>query len=123
MLNLTPESILKDFEYFGFLFESLCIRDLRIYADQINARILHYHDRNGLECDAVIRLRNGDFALIEIKLGGKQEDEAAVNLLRLEQLLLKINQKPIFKMILTGGMYAYTRPDGVLVVPLACLKN
>lgn len=76
ILGQTPTSLLKDFELFGFLFEALCVRDLRIYADQINGEIYHYRDQYGLECDAVIRLNNGDYALVEIKLGGKAEDKA-----------------------------------------------
>lgn len=79
VLGQSPDSLLKDFELFGFLFEALCIRDLRIYADQINGTVYHYRDDFGLECDSVIRLDNGDYALIEIKLGGKSEEIAAKN--------------------------------------------
>lgn len=123
-LGLTPAGLLNDFEYFGLLFESLCIRDLKIYADSMDAEVLHYRDEHGLECDAVVRLPNGDFALTEIKLGGKQEDEAAEHLIQLEKLLLeKKKMKPLFKMIVTGGEFAYIRPDGIYVVPIACLKE
>ena len=108
---------------FGFLFEALCIRDLRVYANLVNGRILHYHDRQGLECDAILMLPNGDYGLIEIKLGGKQEEEAAQNLNKLESLLIAKKSIPSFKMILTGGEFGYERPDVVYVVPLATLKD
>jgi len=124
VLSQSPDSLLKDFELFGFLFEALCIRDLRIYADQINGTVYHYRDDHGLECDAVIRLNNGEYALIEIKLGGKSEEIAAKNLMKLEELLVaKKHPIPNFKMILTGGEFAYVRPDGIFVVPIGCLKD
>lgn len=123
VLNIGPEMLLKDFEMFGFLFEALCTRDLRIYASSLGADVLYYQDKSGLECDAVIRLPNGDVGLIEIKLGGKLEEVAAANLLKLEEMLTKVNIVPSFKMILTAGEFAYTREDGVIVVPLATLKN
>lgn len=123
-LGQSPDSLLKDFELFGFLFEALCIRDLRIYADQVNGTVYHYRDDHGLECDAVIRLDNGEYALIEIKLGGKSEEIAAKNLLKLEELLVtKKHPNPKFKMILTGGEFAYERSDGIFVVPIGCLKD
>jgi len=124
VLGQTPDSLLKDFELFGFLFEALCVRDLRIYAEQMDGQVFHYRDDYGLECDAVIQLKNGDFALVEVKLGGKAEEVAAVDLNKLESLLIsKGFAPPRFKMILTGGEYAYARKDGVLVVPLGCLKH
>jgi len=124
VLGQTPDSLLKDFELFGFLFEDLCVRDLRIYAEQMDGQVFHYRDDHGLECDAVIRLKNGDFALVEVKLGGKTEDVAAEDLNKLKNLLIsKGFAPPKFKMILTGGEYAYTRKDGVMVVPLGCLKH
>lgn len=123
ILGLTPSSLLRDFELFGFMFESLCVRDLRIYAEKINGQVLHYRDNSGLECDAIIQLANGDYGLIEVKLGGRLEDEAANNLIKLETLLIQEKTKPKFKMILTGGEYGYTRTDGILVVPIACLKD
>lgn len=124
VLGQTPDSLLKDFELFGFLFEALCVRDLRIYAEQMDGQVFHYRDDHGLQCDAVIRLKNGDFALVEVKLGGKAEEVAAEDLNKLEKLLItKGFEPPKFKMILTGGEYAYNRKDGVLVVPLGCLKH
>lgn len=124
VLGQTPDSLLKDFELFGFLFEALCIRDLRIYAEQLDGQVYHYRDDHGLECDAVIRLKNGDYALVEVKLGGKAEEAAAKDLNKLESLLTsKGFTPPRFKMILTAGEYAYTRKDDVVVVPLGCLKH
>lgn len=124
VLGQTPESLLKDFELFGFLFEALCVRDLRIYAEQMNGEIFHYRDQYGLECDAVIRLNNGEYALVEIKLGGKSEELAALNLNKLSELLIsKGYLPPRFKMILTGGEYGYNRKDGIVVIPIGCLRD
>ena len=124
ILRLSPEMLLKDFETFGFLFEALCIRDLRIYAEQLDGEIQHYRDQYGLECDAVIRLNNGQYALVEIKLGVNAEEQGVASLNKLEALLLnKGHVAPSFKMILTGGKYAYRRADGVYIVPLGCLKD
>jgi predicted AAA+ superfamily ATPase len=124
ILGQSPDSLIKDFEYFGFLFEAMCMRDLRIYANQIDGEIFHYRDDYGLECDAVVRLRNSAYALIEIKLGVKAEEIASINLLNLEKLLIsKGHPAPEFKMILTGGEYAYLRSDGIFVVPIGCLRD
>jgi uncharacterized protein len=123
VLNITPPKLLKDFELFGFLFESMCIRDLRIYANTMGGRVLHYRDDSGLECDAVILLPSGEYALVEIKLGGKQEETAVENLNKLEELLGKMKSKPIFKMILTGGSLGYTRLDGIHVIPITCFRE
>jgi len=123
-LRINPEGLLKDFELYGFLFESLCTRDLRIYAQANDGDIFHYRDKTGLESDLIIRLKNGKWAAIEVKLGQKQIDEAAANLLKIKD---KINTEkmgdPSFLMILTGGPFAYRRPDGVWVVPIGCLKH
>ena len=122
ILGLTPDMLLKDFETFGFLFESMCMRDLRIYAEQLNGEAFYYHDQYGLESDAVIRLNNGNYALVEVKLGNKAEEQGAKNLIKLESLLIdKGHSKAAFKMMLTGGEYAYKRDDDVIVVPLGCL--
>lgn len=123
VLGINSKNLLKDFRMFGFMFEAMCMRDLKIYADSLDAQVLHYRDETGLECDAVIVLANGDYGLIEIKLGGEQEETAAVNLLKLERLLEAKGSKTTFKMILTGGNYAYQRPDGIYVVPITALKN
>ena len=125
VLGLGPDDLLNDLNTFGLLFETMCIRDLRVYADAINGQVYHYRDASGLECDAVIHLRNGKYGLIEIKLGGeKLIEEGASVLKKLEEKIVssKMNM-PAFKMVLTGtGDYAYRRRDGILVVPIGCLK-
>lgn len=124
VLRTNPEGILKDFQYFGFLFEALCTRDIRVYAQTNDGDVFHYRDKSGLESDLIVRLRDGRWAAIEVKLGKKQIDEAAENLLKLK---FRIDEGKMgeasFLMVLTGGQYAYRRNDGVLVVPLACLKH
>lgn len=123
LLRLTPEGLLKDFKTFGFLFEDLCARDLRIYAQAIDGDVYHYRDKNELECDLIISRRNGQWAGVEVKLGRNEEDDAAANLLKLASKIDESKmQKPSFLMILTGGQFAYRRPDGVYVVPIGCLK-
>ena len=125
-LGLGPNDLLNDLKTFGFLFETLCIRDLRVFADSLNGGVYHYRDKEWMECDAVIHLRNGKYGLIEIKLGGdKLIEEGAKNLKTLET---KIDTEkmcaPSFSMVLTGnGDYAYRRQDGVYFVPIGCLKN
>ena len=110
----------------GFLFENLCVRDLRIYADSLDGKLYHYRDKLGLECDAVLHLRNGEYGLIEIKLGGETLINNGVETLnKLEKNIdiTKMN-KPSFKMIITAtGPYAYQRKDGIYIVPIGCLKN
>lgn len=125
-LGLGPDDLLGDLNTFGFIFENLCIRDLRIYAESINGEIYHYRDATDLECDCVVHLRNGSYGLIEIKLGGdKLIEEGASNLLKLrDKIDTDRMNNPSFLMIVTGvGSYAFRRPDGVLVVPIGCLKN
>jgi predicted AAA+ superfamily ATPase len=123
-LRTDPNGILNDFELFGFLFESLCTRDIRIYAQANDGDVLHYRDKSGLEADLIIRLRNGKWAAAEVKLGQKQIEEAAKNLLKIRD---KINTEkmgePSFLMIITGGEFAYQRNDGIWVIPISCLKN
>ena len=122
-MRTNPEGILKDFNLFGFLFESLCTRDVRIYAQACDGDVFHYRDKSGLESDLIVRLKDGRWAAIEVKLGTKQIETAAENLLSLKA---KIDENkmgtPTFLMVLTGGQYAYQRKDGVLVVPVGCLK-
>lgn len=124
VMRLTPSRLLDDFNYFGFLFESLCDRDLRIYAEAIDGQVFHYRDASGLEADAVIVLNDGRWAAVEIKLGSKEIEDAVVHLLELKR---KVNtekmREPSFLMILTGTEIAYRREDGVYVVPLGCLKD
>lgn len=125
-LGAGPNDLLNDLKTFGFLFETLCIRDLRIFADALNGMVYHYRDKDGQECDAVIHLRNGKYGLIEIKLGGeKLIDEGAQSLKAMRDKIDTDKMKsPSFLMVLVGiGNYAYCRSDGVFVVPIGCLKN
>ena len=111
---------------FGLLFETLCIRDLRVYAESIKGKVYHYRDANDLECDAVIHLRDGSYGLIEIKIGGDSLiNEGAETLKKLESRIdITKMKKPSFLLVLTAtGKYAYRREDGVYVVPIGCLKN
>ena len=124
-LNLTPEKLLQDFETFGFIFENLCIRDLLVYSSSVNGEIFHYKDDGGLEADCVLYLNDGRYALIEFKLGNREIDEGAKNLVKLEKLIenKKIDlEKPSFLAVITGGKIAYTRDDGVKVIPIGCLR-
>lgn len=125
-LGLGPDDLLNDLNTFGLLFETLCVRDLRIFAESLNGSVYHYRDNTGLECDAVVHLRNGKYGLIEIKLGGDDLiEEGAKTLKKLKDCIdtTKMN-KPSFLMVLTGiGKYAYKREDGVLVIPIGVLKN
>ena len=124
VMRLTPSRLLEDFNYFGLLFESLCTRDLRIYAEAIDGQVFHYRDASGLESDIVVCLNDGRWAAIEVKLGAKEIEKAAEHLLELKE---KVNtdkmKKPSFLMILTGTEFAYRRDDGVFVVPIGCLKD
>ena len=124
VLRTNPDGLLNDFKTLGFLFEALCTRDIRIYAQAIDGDVFHYRDKTGLESDLIVRLRDGRWAAIEVKLGNKQIEEAARNLVVLKA---KIDEDKMgqasFLMVLTGGQYAYRRNDGVLVVPIGCLKN
>ena len=125
-LGLGPNDLMNDLNTFGLFFETMCIRDLRIFADALDGQIYHYRDASGLECDAVIHLRNGSYGLIEIKLGGAVRiEEGAVNLNKLAKKIdTEKMKKPAFKVVLTGiGDFAYCRKDGVLVVPIGSLKN
>ena len=125
VLGLGPKDLLNDLNTFGLLFETMCIRDLRVYADAIDGQVYHYRDASGLECDAVIHLRNGRYGLIEIKLGGgKLIEEGAEVLKKLEARIDTAHMNaPAFKMVLTGtGDYAYLRRDGIVVVPVGCLR-
>ena len=124
VMRLTPSRLLEDFQYFGFLFESLCTRDLRVYAEAIDGQVFHYRDASGLESDTVVCLNDGRWAPIEVKLGTREIEEAAEHLLELKAKVdTKKMKEPSFLMILTGTEFAYRRDDGVLVVPIGCLKN
>ena len=125
-LGLGPADLMADLPTFGLMFETLCIRDLRVFAEAIHGNVYHYRDKNGLECDAVVHLRDGRYGLIEIKLGGDMLiDEGAKTLKTLaDKIDTSRMRPPSFLMILTAtGRYAYRRPDGICVVPAACLKD
>ena len=123
VMRTNAGGLLDDFETFGFMFESLCTRDMRIYSQANDGAIFHYRDKNNLESDMIASLRDGRWAPIEVKLGNRQIDEAAKNLLSLKS---KIDTKkmgaPSFLMVITGGEFAYRRDDGVFVVPTGCFK-
>ena len=124
-LGMGPNDFIHDLNTFGLLFESMCIRDLRVYTDKLDGQVYHYRDKDGLEADAVIHLRNGDWAPIEIKLYDDDLiEEGARNLIRLRDKIDTTKMKnPSFLMVITGTPYAYQRDDGVYVVPIACLKD
>ncbi len=125
-LGLGPEDLIEDLNTFGLLFETMCIRDLRVFAEVLNGSVYHFRDKTGLECDAVIHLRNGVYGLIEIKLGGDRLiEEGAENLKKLGNKIDTTKMRaPAFLMVLIGvGDYAYRRQDGVYVVPIGCLKD
>lgn len=123
-LRATPNGLLQDFSSFGFFFESLCTRDMRVYAEANDGAIYHYRDRSGLESDLIIRLYDGRWAAVEVKLGSKDIEDAAKHLLALRNKIDtdKVGE-PAFLMVVTGGQYAYRREDGVLIVPIGCLKD
>lgn len=125
-LGLGPADLMNDLNTFGLIFETLCVRDLRVFAEALNGKVYHYRDKTGLECDAVVHLRNGCYGLVEIKIGG--DDLISDGVRTLKALEAKIDtermKKPSFLMVLTGvGPYAYKREDGVYVVPIGCLKD
>ncbi|MDR0894776.1 MAG: DUF4143 domain-containing protein [Prevotellaceae bacterium] len=125
-LGLGPEDLMNDLNSFGLLFETLCVRDLRVFAGALDGEVYHYRDKSGLECDAVVHLRNGSYGLIEIKLGGeKLIEEAVVTLKTLSsQIDTERMKAPAFLLVLTAvGDFAYRRQDGVYVVPIGCLKD
>ena len=124
-LGLGPADLMSDLKTMGFFFEAMCIRDLRVFAEALNGKVYHYRDKTGLECDAVIHLRNGQYGLIEIKLGGETLIKEGVETLtslanQIDTARMKV---PAFKMILTAtGEYAYRRPeDGIYIIPIGCL--
>ena len=125
-LGLGPTDLVNDLNTMGLLFETLCVRDLRVFADALDGQVYHFRDKTGLECDAVVHLRNGHFGLIEIKLGGdKGSEEGAENLKSLAKRIDTNRMKsPSFLMVLTAtGKFAYRREDDVYVVPIGCLKD
>lgn len=131
ILGLSPEELELDLKTFGFLFECLCIRDLMVYSHGFGGKVAYYHDRYGLEADCVLRLSDGRYALIEFKLGSDEIDRGAEHLLEIKGLVNEYNKRekqiclrePDLLMVVTAGPMAYTRGDGVHVVPLACLRD
>ena len=126
VLGLGPNDLLSDLKTMGLMFEAMAIRDLRVYADALDGHVYHYRDKNGLECDAVIHLRNGKYGLVEIKLGGDNLIEEGVRTLTMLEKKIDVEKMkaPVFKMVLVGvGRYAYRRDDGVIIVPISCLKD
>lgn len=125
-LSIGPNDLMNDLNTLGLFFETLCVRDLRVFAQALDGNVFHYRDKTGLECDTVVHLRNGDYGLIEIKIGGdKLIEEGAANLKKLSKKIDTTKMKsPSFLMILTAvGSFAYRREDGVYVVPIGCLKD
>ena len=130
-LGMSPRSLELDLRTFGFIFECMCIRDLKIYSQALGGRVSYYHDRYGLEADVVLHLADGRYALIECKLGSREIDEGAKHLLRLRNLIREKNKdekqmplrEPDLLIVLTGGEMAYTREDGVKVIPLVTLRD
>ncbi len=124
-LRATDKDLLKDFRTFGFIFESLCLRDLKIYSQCLDGDVFFYRDKSELECDAIVHLKDGRWGAIEIKLGSEEAiEEAAKNLTKLSNIVdTDEMNKPSFLMVLTAGKYAYKREDGIYIVPITTLKN
>lgn len=131
LLGLSPEALSMQLKTFGFIFEQMCIRDLKAYTIDLNSHVSYYHDRYDLEADIVLHLEDGRYALIECKLGSSEIEEGAEHLLELKRLIQEHNKtekqvplrEPDLLMVITGGQYAYTRKDGVKVIPLASMKD
>lgn len=131
LLGASPQTLELDLNTFGFIFECLSFRDLKVYSQALGGRLSYYHDRMGLEADAVLHLNDGRYALIECKLGSQEIEDAAEHLLELKELIHEANEKgdqpklrlPDLLIVLTGGEMAYTRTDGVKIIPIGCLKD
>lgn len=131
LLGLTPESLSVQLKTFGFIFEQLCVRDMKAYTQSLYSSVSYYHDRYGLEADFVLHLEDGRYALIECKLGSNEIEDGAAHLLELRDLIRKHNltekqmpiREPDLLIIFTGGQMAYTRPDGVKIIPIGCLRD
>jgi predicted AAA+ superfamily ATPase len=129
-LKISPEILMQDLNTFGYIFENLCIRDLKAYSHAHGGEVSYYHDRHGLEADCVLHLNDGRYTLIEFKLGSRQIEEGAEHLLTLQNLIRKYNavesvkiNEPEFLTIITGGEMAYRRKDGIYIIPVGCLKE
>lgn len=124
VMAISAERLLQDFNTFGYLFESLCIRDLRIYADYLGGSVFHYRDKTGLEADAVVVLRDGSWGAFEVKMGAAGFDAAAANLKKfVDRINTNKMREPSFLAILTASEFSYQREDGIYVVPLGCLRH
>ena len=125
MLNITPDKLIGDLETFGFMFEALCERDLRIYADSFGAELYHYQDYSNREIDAVVELKDGRWCAFEIKLGANQIDKAAENLIEIrDKITFEGGKAPSVLAVICGmSNAAYQRADSVFVVPITTLKN
>ena len=130
-MGASPKTLELDLKTFGFIFECMCIRDLKVYSQPMGGKVSYYHDRYGLEADIVLHLDDQRYALIECKLGSRDIEEGAKHLLEMQKLIREKNKnerqmplrEPDLLIVLTGGEIAYTREDGVKVIPLGCLKN
>ena len=129
-LNITPEILMQDLNTFGYIFETLCIRDLKVYSTTLGGEVSYYHDRHDLETDCVLHLSDGKYALIEFKLGSKQIEEGAKHLLTMQNLIRKHNnagsvkiKEPDLLIIITGGEMAFRRKDGIYLIPIGCLRE
>ena len=130
-LGASPESLELDLNTFGFIFECLCFRDLRAYSQALGGRLSYYHDRLGLEADAVLHLDDGRYALIECKLGSREIEDGAKHLIEIKHLITEKNmaekqiklREPDLLIVLPGGEMAYTREDGVKIIPIGCLRD
>jgi predicted AAA+ superfamily ATPase len=130
-LGLSPDNLVRDMKTFGFIYECLCARDLKAYSYPLSGELSYYHDRYDLEADFVLHIEDGRYALIECKLGSKEIEEGAEHLIELRDLVREHNKtehqvplrEPDLLIVLTGGKLAYTRPDGVKIIPIGCLKD
>jgi predicted AAA+ superfamily ATPase len=124
VLRANSDSLLQDFNTFGLLFESLCVRDLRVYAQSIDGEVFHYRDKSGLEADAIVHLKDGRWGAVEVKMGAKEIETAAENLKTLrDRINIDKMKEPSFLMVLTATEFGYKRDDGVYIIPIGCLRN
>jgi predicted AAA+ superfamily ATPase len=124
VLHTSPDGLLNDFNTFGLLFESLCVRDLRVYSQVLNGEVFHYRDNYGLEADAIVHLMDGRWGAFEIKMGSKEIEEGVKNLRKLKEMIDEERMRPpSFMMVLTATEYALENDDGVHIVPIGCLRD
>jgi predicted AAA+ superfamily ATPase len=124
MLGYNWEALMDDYKSFGFFFESLCVRDLRIHSQPLGGNVSYFRDKNGREVDIIVSLQNGKWGAVEVKLGSSQIDEGAANLLSLKDRIdTDVMRHPSFLAVITAGQIGYPRPDGVSVIPIGCLGD